>query len=137
MIRLQKKYLTLIFLFALLLFSFCGSGIKTAGAGDKKLIDSSDVAEIDVLKEAFSTDTFPPVKISLNRIQIKDFVQKWNDGKNPGPIKCLGRYTIWVHFKSENVREFIACDNMVREPAVNGYAFDFGDENYFERFFAH
>jgi len=101
---------------------------------NKKQIDFTDVSSIDIMKRTGPLDTVKCFWKHLTELQVKSFVNKWNNATDMELRKYLPTYEIVVYLKNDSTRQFRVGGRFIKE--TNDWCADFVDNDYFDKLYS-
>jgi hypothetical protein len=112
-----------LFTFALVAIS-CGN-IKSG----QKLshLEFSEVAYVEIKEKLLDT-----LSVSLNEVQIKNFVKIVNSSDDAKLLKAGPKYWLFVKFKNDSIKTYKVTSHLLGE---NDLYVELGDNNFFENIF--
>ncbi|MBA3680233.1 MAG: hypothetical protein H0W73_03460 [Bacteroidetes bacterium] len=114
---------------SLLLLALLFTTLLGAQPPDKKLIDTSEVSYVEIVKFN-SADPARSQTKKLSKKQYAGFAQKWNSAPALGADKYKMTYYLYLYTKAGQKRQFTIFANKIQEG--DWLTFDLKDKQYFD-----
>lgn len=113
----------------IILFALVVTSIINAQEPNKKLIDTSEISSVEIVKLNQADRSRSQTK-KLDKKQYAEFAQKWNSATALGADKYKMSYYVYVYTKNGQKRQFTISSNKIQES--DWLTFDIKNKQYFD-----